>query len=71
MTTLGAHPSGRRLRIVPAGRLDGGTHDEIASLRQEVARLQSENKYLRDAAQAFGELAERLNQQLRDRAERR
>jgi hypothetical protein len=43
------------------------THDEECEKR--IAQLQEENDQLRSAAEAFGELAERLNTELR--AERR
>jgi hypothetical protein len=39
--------------------------DELDSYRQKIAELQEENTALRDAARTFGDLAERLNQELR------
>jgi hypothetical protein len=38
---------------------------EIRRLQRRVAELEAENAHLKDAARTFGELAERLNRQLR------
>jgi uncharacterized protein (DUF3084 family) len=38
--------------------------ERLARLESEVARLRTENEQLRRSAQAFGELAERLNRAL-------
>ncbi len=43
--------------------------DELARCEAEIQRLTAENRDLRRASEAFGHLAERLNQELR--AERR
>jgi hypothetical protein len=41
-----------------------GEHEEdlLKECREEVAELQAENQALRDSAETFGRLAERLNQ---------
>jgi hypothetical protein len=39
---------------------------DIEIYRQRLAALREENEFLRQAAHAFGELAERLAQELRD-----
>jgi hypothetical protein len=38
---------------------------DIQLLEQRIAELEAENAHLRNAAEAFGELAERLNTRLR------
>lgn len=38
----------------------------MRELEQRMSELETENACLREAARAFGDLAERLNQQLRD-----
>lgn len=44
-------------------------HDD-RSCQEYIALLREENEYLRQAARSFGELAERLAQELRDRRRR-
>jgi hypothetical protein len=44
-------------------------NDELKRCEEEVDRLKVENEHLRDSANTFGHLAERLNGELR--AERR
>jgi hypothetical protein len=39
--------------------------DSIQQLTERIAQLEEENRNLREAARAFGELAERLSRQLR------
>jgi hypothetical protein len=47
-------------------RSEEGMHDdELTQYREEVRRLTAENRDLRRAAKFFGDLAERLNRQLR------
>lgn len=44
---------------------DGETNEELDACKETVQRLDEENDQLRQAAGAFGQLAERLNQRLR------
>jgi hypothetical protein len=44
-----------------------GLQEQLRHYRDEVARLRVENEQLRRSAQAFGELAERLNLALKQR----
>jgi regulator of replication initiation timing len=44
--------------------------DEIESYRLKIAELQEENTALREAARTFGDLAERLNQELKEERRR-
>ena len=44
--------------------------DELDSYRQKIAELQEENTALREAARTFGDLAERLNQELKEERRR-
>lgn len=44
--------------------------DELESYRLRIAELQEENAALREAARTFGDLAERLNQELKDERRR-
>lgn len=45
---------------------DGETNDQLEACKETVQRLEEENDQLRQAAGTFGQLAERLNQTLRD-----
>lgn len=47
---------------VEALRMD----EELARCKEEVRELQEENQHLRQAADTFGALADRLNSSLRD-----
>jgi hypothetical protein len=40
--------------------------EELARCKEEVRELQEENQHLRNAADAFGALADRLNSSLRE-----
>lgn len=40
--------------------------DELDSYRAKIAELQEENAALKEAARTFGDLAERLNHELRE-----
>lgn len=40
--------------------------NQLEACREAVERLEEENEHLREAAGAFGQLAERLNQILQD-----
>jgi hypothetical protein len=44
--------------------------DELESCRLKIAELQEENTALREAARTFGDLAERLNQELKEERRR-
>lgn len=44
--------------------------DEFESYRLKIAELQEENAALREAARTFGDLAERLNQELKEERRR-
>jgi hypothetical protein len=44
----------------------GAMVSKLLSLQQRLTELEIENVYLRDAAMAFGDLADRLNRQLRE-----
>jgi len=45
-------------------------YDELRRYHEEIHRLSTENQELRRAAQVFGDLAERLNEQLRAERQR-
>jgi hypothetical protein len=45
--------------------------NELIALRERIAELQEQNTHLREAALTFAQLAERLNQSLRDERNRR
>lgn len=45
---------------------DGETNVQLEACKETVQRLEEENGQLRQAAGTFGQLAERLNQTLRD-----
>lgn len=45
---------------------DHDDHKQLEACREAVERLEEENEHLREAAGAFGQLAERLNQILQD-----
>jgi len=47
------------------GRIDEGHQRTLRHLAERVAKLEAENALLRDSSRSFGELADRLNQQLR------
>ena len=47
-------------------RDDEGEEGQDEMYQARIAELESENAHLRASAKAFGELAERLNQQLRE-----
>jgi hypothetical protein len=42
-------------------------HERLRHYDEELAQLRAENEQLRRSAQAFGELAERLSEALRER----
>jgi hypothetical protein len=42
--------------------MDEHDADQLKACQEEVAELQAENQALRDSAETFGQLAERLNQ---------
>lgn len=44
--------------------------DEMEAYRLKIAELQEENTALREAARTFGDLAERLNQELKEERRR-
>lgn len=44
--------------------------DEMEAYRLKIAELQEENTTLREAARTFGDLAERLNQELKEERRR-
>ncbi|MEO8522542.1 MAG: hypothetical protein ABI603_14330 [Acidobacteriota bacterium] len=46
---------------------DGENQDPLEACRETVHRLEEENDQLRQSAGAFGQLAERLNQTLREK----
>ena len=43
-----------------------GMTNELRALQERIAELQEQNTYLREAATTFAELAERLNEALRE-----
>ncbi len=49
---------------------DQDTGEQLEACIETVQRLEEENEQLREAAGAFGQLAERLNQTLRDERRR-
>ena len=72
-----AHKSGARRRersFVDLGaipcphcdQIDDERERHLQQLTRRTAELEAENALLRDSARSFGELAERLNQQLRE-----
>ena len=44
--------------------------EDDESIRERIAHLQEENSQLREAARTFGDLAERLNAELREERRR-
>jgi hypothetical protein len=62
--------AGERVEPTPCshcGRVDEAQQRRIRQLADRVAKLEAENALLRDSSRSFGELADRLNQQLRQR----
>lgn len=45
---------------------DDPCEQELEELKTDYQRLEEENEYLRQSADAFGQLAERLNNELRE-----
>ena len=45
--------------------------DDYDTYQKRIAELQEENTHLREAARTFGDLAERLNAELREERRRR
>ena len=45
---------------------DNPPHDALQECEEKVKKLEEENQHLRDASDAFGQLAERLNITLRE-----
>jgi hypothetical protein len=43
-------------------------HDKVERLREEKQELEVENEVLRESADTFGELAERLNKKIKNEA---
>jgi hypothetical protein len=53
------------------GHVDEEHERKVRQLADRIAVLETENGLLRDSARSFGELADRLSQQLRRRPHRR
>ena len=65
---MNAQSPSRRSSVCSDYSSGGGGDDhqsEIRSLEAQIAELRQENAQLREAARGFGELAERLNEELR------
>ena len=52
----------RRARDLPGGHVNDEKQDQLQACEQKVEQLVEENAELRESAESFGALAERLNE---------